>query len=86
MNAKREALIFLKQLFGHTRRELHDEEYDAMRVILRFMDPVECSSSLHCWSEKYNYNGKIYEITGEISDPHGLPIIEELNDIEIPDK
>lgn len=78
--------ILLKELFGHTRRELKGDEYNAMRVILRLMDPIQLSSSLHCWSERYSYNGKLYEITGEISNPDKLPIIEELNDVEVPDK
>jgi hypothetical protein len=69
----------LKKLIGPSRRKLIGEEYKEIKLILKLLEPYDYGHSLHCWDEKYRYNGKIYQITGEFSSPNADPIIEELD-------
>lgn len=37
---------------------------------------ITSGSSLHLWDEKYEYNGKTYQVMGIISDPDYIEINE----------
>lgn len=76
----------LRRIMGPSRRELTGQEYDEIRLILKFHDPVEINNSFHCWSETYCYNDKVYQVTGEFSHPFLPPIIEEMESIDFYDK
>lgn len=76
----------LRRILGPARRELTGDEYEEVRLILKLLDPVEFGNSLHCWSETYRYNGKIYELTGELAHPMLLPTIVELDPEDFSDK
>ena len=71
---------------GPSRRELTGQEYEEIRLILKFLDPFEINNSFHCWSETYRYNGKIYQLTGELAHPMLPPFIEELDTEDFSDK
>lgn len=71
---------------GTSRRTLEGAEYEEMRLILKFLDPVRVDNSFHCWSETYLYNNKVYEVIGEFSHPTELPFIEELDTEDFSDK
>lgn len=70
---------------GRHRRALEGAEYEEMRLILTFLDPIKVDNSFHCWSKTYHYN-KVYEIIGEFSHPTELPFIEELDPEDFSDK
>ena len=76
----------LRDILGPSRRELTGQEYDEMRLILKFLDPIQFGNSFHCWSEIYRYNDKLYEISGELAHPMLPPIIEELDPEDFSDK
>lgn len=37
---------------------------------------ISSNSSLHLWDEKYEYDGKLYQVMGAVSDPSYIEITE----------
>lgn len=68
----------LKKLLGPRRRTLSEDEGVEIRLALKDLLPIESGHSLHCWHERYSYNGKFYELLGEFGLSDTLPIIEEV--------
>jgi len=76
----------LRRIIGPRRRTLEGIEYEEMRLILKLLEPVKVDNSLHCWSETYHYNGRVYEVISEFTHPPAPPFIEELDSENLSDK
>ena len=72
-----EARAFIRQIMGPPRRQLEGEEYKHMTMVLGFKDPISSSNNQRFWTDEYEHDGRIYEITYGVEDN---PLLFEVGD------
>jgi hypothetical protein len=72
-----EAQAFLRRVMGPPKRRLEGDEYRHMMMILSLKDPICSSNNQRFWTNKYEHNGRHYEITYVVED---APLLYEVGD------
>ncbi len=70
-----EARAFLRRVLGPPKRHIEGEEYKHMMLILSLKTPICSSNNQRFWTDEYEHNGRIYEVTYGIEDK---PYLEEV--------
>lgn len=70
---QKELPAWLKKMMA--KRELEGKEYDHIWTLLQLIEPVNSSNNQRTWTDKYELNGKKYEVTYGLEDK---PLIEEV--------
>jgi hypothetical protein len=72
-----EAQAFLRRVMGPPKRRIEGEEYKHLMLILNLKTPISSSNNQRFWTDEYEHNGRIYEVTYGIEDD---PYLEEICD------
>jgi hypothetical protein len=72
-----EAQAFLRKVMGPSKRRLEGEEYKHMMLVLSLKTPTSSSNNQRFWTDEYEHDGRLYEITYGIDDE---PYLEEISD------
>lgn len=72
-----EAQAFIRKIMGPPRRLIEGDEYKHTMLVLSLKEPVNSSNNQRTWTDEYEHNGRIYEVTYGVDD---LPILEEVGD------
>jgi hypothetical protein len=72
-----EAQAFLRKVMGPPKRKLEGEEYKHMMLVLSLKTPISSSNNQRFWTDEYEHNGKIYQLTTGIDNE---PWLEEVGD------
>jgi hypothetical protein len=72
-----EAQAFIRKVMGPPKRRLEGEEYKHMMLVLSLKTPISSSNNQRFWTDEYEHNGKIYQLTTGIDDE---PWLEEVGD------
>lgn len=72
-----EARAFLRKVMGPSKRRLEGEEYKHMMLVLSLKTPTNSSNNQRFWTDEYEHDGRLYEITYGIDDE---PYLEEISD------
>ena len=72
-----EAQAFLRKVMGQPKRKLEGEEYKHMMLVLSLKTPISSSNNQRFWTDEYEHNGKIYQLTTGIDNE---PWLEEVGD------
>lgn len=72
-----EARAFIRQVMGPPKRQLEGKEYEHMMLVLGLKDPICSSNNQRFWTDEYEHDGRIYEITYGVEDN---PLLYEVGD------
>jgi hypothetical protein len=72
-----EARAFIRQIMGPPKRQLEGEEYKHMTMVLGLKNPICSSNNQRFWTDEYEHDGRIYEITYGVEDN---PLLFEVGD------
>jgi hypothetical protein len=72
-----EARAFIRQVMGPPKRQLEGKEYEHMMLVLGLKDPICSSNNQRFWTDEYEHDGRIYEITYGVEDN---PLLYEVSD------
>jgi hypothetical protein len=70
-----EAQAFLRRVMGPPKRRIEGEEYKHLMLILNLKTPISSSNNQRFWTDEYEHNSRIYEVTYGIEED---PYLEEV--------
>ena len=72
-----EAQAFLRRVMGPPKRRIEGQEYKHLMLILNLKTPIGSSNNQRFWTDEYEHNNRIYQVTYGIDDN---PYLEEVGD------